>query len=327
MSDLLRFNWRAFDPAAGIKVGVGLVVMIVLTSATGETWLATGFAAMLAWLTNVPGSLKHRIGGMLAFGVGAIAMTLVSGLMGLDLWLNVLAIAVVGLLGTYALSWGTRAYMVGWVVICWAIYGPLLVESTSVENCVLAILAGTGVVVVLNLVPALFGTADATTTQATSTEPKKDFVIAFSVTVALVLGLTTYLGWTLLKSDPTLVTGGAFFIIGFDMRTTWVAGFARVIAILTGALLGLAIASLLGPGLLLDAIAIAAAGLSFAAMAIHPGAWMFFFMIFAAIGWHGLEGDRFELTVWERLSGESVGVLIAMAALAYLQWQRNRRQS
>ena len=38
----------------------------------------------------------------------------------------------------------------------------------------------------------------------------------------VLIALTTYLGWTLLKVDPTLVAGGAFFIIGFDTRTTWV---------------------------------------------------------------------------------------------------------
>ena len=60
-------------------------------------------------------------------------------------WPNVIAIAVIGTTGTLVATRGTRATMVGWTVIGWAIYFPLLVEATSVANCALAIVAGTGV--------------------------------------------------------------------------------------------------------------------------------------------------------------------------------------
>ena len=39
-----------------------------------------------------------------------------------------------------------------------------------------------------------------------------------------VLGLTTYYGWRELSVDPSLMTGGAFFVLGFDVYKTWVAG-------------------------------------------------------------------------------------------------------
>lgn len=327
MSELIRFKWQAFDPASGTKVAIGLIVMMVLTHLTGETWLATGLVAMFAWLTNVPGSLKNRISGMLVFAAGAVAITLVSGKMGLALWPNVIAVSVVGLLGTLALAWGTRAFMVGWVLICWAIYAPFLVDRTSVVNCVLAILVGTGVLIVLNAITAVTegDSAAAATAEGSSAEPGMDFVVSYSVTVALVLALTTYYGWVELKTDPTLMVGGAFFVIGFDANKTWVAGIGRVIGLVAGILLGLLIAKLLGPGLLLDVIMIAACGLSFATMAVHPGAWMFFFMIFVAIGWQGLEPEAFDLTLRERFYGEIAGVVAAMVAIVFLQWWQNRR--
>ena len=48
-------------------------------------------------------------------------------------------------------------------------------------------------------------------------------------------------------------------------------------------------------------------------------------MLLLAIGWHGMEVEKLDLTFWERVSGETVGVVIAMAAIAFLQWQQNRR--
>jgi hypothetical protein len=327
MSDLFRFKWQAFNPVSGTKIAIGLIVMMVLTKLTGETWLATGLVAMLAWLTNVPGSLKNRISGMLLFAVGAVAITVVSGQMELALWPNVIAVSVIGLLGTLALAWGTRAFMVGWVLICWAIYAPFLVDDTSVVNCVLAILAGTGVLVALNAMTADSEGDSATAPRAeeSSAKPGMDFVIPYSVTVALILALTTYYGWIHLKTDPTLIVGGAFFVIGFDRNKTWGAGIGRVIGLVAGISLGLLIAKLLGPGLMLDVIMIAACGLSFGTMAIHPGAWMFFFMIFVAIGWQGLEREAFDLALRERLYGEIAGVVTAMVAIVFLQWWQNRR--
>jgi hypothetical protein len=52
---------------------------------------------------------------------------------------------------------------------------------------------------------------------------------------------------------------------------------------------------------------------------------MFFFMIFVAIGWQGLEREAFELTLRERFYGEIAGVVTAMLAIVFLQWWQNRR--
>jgi hypothetical protein len=327
MNDLIRFNWRAFDPISGIKVTIGFIVIMALTKLTGETWTATGLVVLLAWLTNVPGPLKDRINGMLVFGAGAIIITVISGQMGLGLWPNIIAVSVVGVLGTLALARGTRAYMIGYALICWTIYAPFLVDSTSVTNCVVAILLGTGVLIALNVVAAVFegDSTEMSVTEKSSGGPGMDYIIAYSITLALVLALTTYLGRVLLKTDPTLIVGGAFFIIGFDAKKTWVAGIGRVIGVVAGTVLGLIISKLVGPGLLMYIIVIAAFFFSFATMAIHPGFFMFFFLLLLAIGWQDLETETLNLTFWERLSGETAGVLIAMTAIAVLQWWQKRR--
>ena len=87
-----------------------------------------------------------------------------------------------------------------------------------------------------------------------------------------------------------------------------------------GALTGLFLAGVLGPGIVLDSLMVIACGLKFVVIAVHPGAWMCFFMVFVAIGWLGLNLETIDLTVTERLYGETVGIMVAMLAIIFLQW-------
>ena len=160
MRELIQFNWQAFNPLAGIKVGVGLMIMLLLQTLTGESWLTTGLIAMFAWLTNIPGPIKHRVGGMLSFAAAAAIMTVMFGQIGLEIWPNVIAMLVIAVVGTLALALGMRTFMVGFSLICWAIYGPFMVATTSVENCLLAILVGTSVVAILNVIGENFSKSD-----------------------------------------------------------------------------------------------------------------------------------------------------------------------
>ena len=93
-----------------------------------------------------------------------------------------------------------------------------------------------------------------------------------------------------------------------------------MLGLIAGSLTGLFLASVLGYGIGLDALMVIACGLSFAAIAVHPGAWMYFFMVFVAIGWQGLDPEAFDLTVAERLYGETAGVMVAMLAIMFLQF-------
>jgi len=334
MRELIQFNWQAFNPLTGIKIGVGLIIMLLLQSLTGETWLTTGLIAMFAWLTNIPGPIKDRVGGMLSFAAAAAIMTVMFGQIGLEIWPNVIAMLIIAIVGTLALALGMRAFMVGFALICWAIYGPFMVATTSVENCLLAILVGTGVVAILNVIGENFSkndeaaeSTDAGEAESPSSGPDMGYIVAYAISVALVLALTTYYGWVELQTDPTMMAGGAFFVIGFDARKTWIAGVARLLGLIAGGLTGLFLASVLGSGIVLDALMVIACGLSFAAMAVHPGAWMYFFMVFVAIGWQGLDPEAFDLTVAERLYGETAGVVAAMVAIMFLQWWQKRRET
>ena len=327
MGDLFQLKWDAFDTASGIKAAVAAILILGLMAITGDNWIATGLVLLFAWLTNVPGSLKDRIAGLLAFAIGAIALTYLSGWLGLSLWPNTIAITIIGFFGTLLLALGTRAYMVGYVLICWAIYGPFLVASSSESNCVLAILVGTAAIILTTLIGAAFegGSQAVSDENIGAQEPDYASAIPYAVTVAIVLGLTTFLGWIWLETDPTMIVGGAFFIIGFDARKTWVAGIARVIGILVGIMLGAWASQHLPVGWARDAIVIAAFFLCFAAGGVHPALFMLFFMFIISLGWNSLDPETLNLTFWERFGGESIGVVIAMLAIGFLHWLQTRK--
>ena len=72
-------------------------------------------------------------------------------------------------------------------------------------------------------------------------------------------------------------------------------------------------------------VMVAACGLSFAAAGVHSSAWMFFFMVFVAMGWHGLDAETFNLTIREKFYGETMGVVTAMIGVVFLQWWQRTR--
>ena len=102
MHELLKLNWEAFNPRTGLNVLVSAFLVFGLMHLTGESWIATGMALLFAWFTNVPGSIRDRASGMVAFAIGAIVITIVSGSLGLGLWTNIFLLVVVGFIGTLA---------------------------------------------------------------------------------------------------------------------------------------------------------------------------------------------------------------------------------
>ena len=141
----------------------------------------------------------------------------------------------------------------------------------------------------------------------------------YAATVALVLGITTYLGWNLLSTDTLMIVGSAFFVIGFDEHKTWVTGIARALGVAAGMLLGLALAPLVTPGIMTTVVVLGAFFLCFAAEGIHPSAFMFFFTFIVTLGWASLDPAALALNINERLLGEGTGIVIALLAISLLQ--------
>jgi len=325
MKDLIKFNWQAFNFVSGTKFATGVVVLLVTQNLTGESWMTTGLIALFAWLANIPGPLKDRIGGMVGFALGAIICTLLVSLVGTELVPGIIALSVVGLLGTAAALWGARAGMVGWAVVMYMIYAPSFVAGIGLEHSLLAILIGVGVLFLLNVVDYVINPdTDSELKSAGDAGADSGYIAAYSLIIAIAFAVGTWMGQSM-KTDPTMIAATAFFVIGFDARKTFIGGIARLIGIALGLFLGTALLMQIGPGLFLSIILVLVCFLCFAASGVHPSLLMFFLTLFTAAGWQGMQPDVLDLTIKEKMLGETIGVVIAFISLALLQmWDKRR---
>jgi len=144
------------------------------------------------------------------------------------------------------------------------------------------------------------------------------YIAGYALVVAIALAVGTWIAQSA-QTDPSMVAAGAFFVIGFDLKKTFVGGIARLIGIFVGIVLATLLLSQVAPGPLFEIIMIVTAFLVFALAPVHPSFLMLFLTIFLASGWRGMEADVFELTIYEKVVGETIGVAIAMIALILLQ--------
>ncbi len=325
MSELFRINWAGFDAPTGLKVAIGLLVVLLLAALTNQPWMATGLVMLFGWITDLPGALKQRVVGITAFGLGALVLTFLFGVFGTGLRAVTLLTFFAGLLGSLLLAKGMRPYLIGYVVICWAIYGPAMIDGTSLSNVLIAIVVGTCVLV------ALIWAGERVFPSDRSQEPAEEklpftlqYVCIFSVTIAVVLGATTFAGYRHLAINPTVIAGAAFFVIGFDAHQSWIAGFGRLVGVVVGGFIGFYLASSIGAGLLLDSLTIAMAFLTFATMSMHSGALMFFLVMMGAVGWVQLEPELQNVIAAETFLGEALGIVVAMVTVVFLQWAQQQ---
>jgi hypothetical protein len=69
-----QFDWSAFNTVAGLKYTVAILITVLLTAFTDFSFINIMITAFLAWLTEVPGTTKYRVGGMAVFAVIGAAM-------------------------------------------------------------------------------------------------------------------------------------------------------------------------------------------------------------------------------------------------------------
>jgi len=329
LGGFFHLNWNAFDGAASTKYAVGVVAIYFLGGWLNFPWFTAGVCALLAWLTDVPGSRKDRVLGIVAFGVLGVLLTLLFHYVGGSLLTQLIAVFVVTCAGTMLIIRGARAYMVGWSAIYWFLLVTLFSDPEAGPSMVVAsMVAGTAVVIVLTLLGGLLSdrSTKAPAAPATDSEgPDKGFVVGYSLTLATAMAVGLLIGSVLLETDPTLVANAAFMVIGMNSRQTWVAGLERAV----GAILGIIVGFYLFQYATGDVVVFAlGAGLSFLCMAlmnVNPAAFIFFFLIYMSHGWVSQGLEQANIIANERIVAELVGVVLAGFAVSCLVWWAGRR--
>lgn len=330
---LFRFDWGAFDTAAGLKYAIGILVVWWLTEAYGFISFVAGVSTLLAWLTDIPGQRRDRILGMVAYALLGVPLTLLGIQLATSPWLLIAATFIVAFVGTMPLARGSRLFMVGWVLIFWFLLVPLFEATEDPSQIVVSFLVGAAAVILLTLLGALVerwlgrGNVSVLPNNDTGEQPALSFVVGYSFTVALTLAVTLFIGWRLLESDPTLVAQGAFFVIGPNSRQTWINGIERAIAVVLGIVVGLWAFQFVAEGTVAYVLIVALISfLTLALMNVNYGAFMFFFVVFMAFWWAESGLDKAYFLAGERIAAELLAIVIAGLAVFSLQWWSKRQQ-
>ena len=94
-----------------MKYVAGVAIMLALSAVVEFPWFAAGLSALLAWLTNLPGTYRVRILGVLSFiGLG-VALAVLAHLLQGPYWPWLVAMFLVAFGGTFGLIVNKKDYM------------------------------------------------------------------------------------------------------------------------------------------------------------------------------------------------------------------------
>ena len=145
---------------------LGLIVLVIvfgLSGLLGQAGKLAGFAALLTYMVEMPGSLRQRGGGMLVFAVFGFMQILLVALIGNSgLPLLILLFAV-----SFACSWmmgyGARAALVGFISNVWITIMPTMGVTNDLVASLIGFSAGSLLVIVASVIPPLLRGAEQTT--------------------------------------------------------------------------------------------------------------------------------------------------------------------
>ena len=321
---ILRFNWKAYDPVGGGKYLAGVVFVLILSMIfPGFPWFATFISGALAWLTTtVPGRRGGRILGALAFLVFAAALIGLAHILSGTHWPWFTALFVVAFFGTFAMIKGPRGFMTGWCLIIWFYVVPFIGASDAPGQLLICHLLGSGTVLGLIALPVLWEKkpADAGdgSDQAGTADPPPSlgFVLQHSTTVGLVMVLGLALGYSWLKTDPTMIINASIMVMFPCRKQTVTMAVDRMFGALLGVLLGFYLGVYVQSELLEPILWIIMSYGVVALMNVNAAAPVFFFTTITAAGWGLLDYDVGNTIANERIFAEFVGVALAGLGIA-----------
>ena len=326
--EILRFDWGEFDARAGWRYAFGVALVIVLSELVDFPWLGAGISALLVALINLPGPRRKRIRGILAYIVLGAGLVGLAHLLGGTYWPWLVAMLAVGFLGSLAMIWGPRGYMVGWCLIVWFYVAPLVGAIDDTLSVLGAHVLGSGVMLVLIV---LFSPKDVDgaaedalgEVSAATEEPPLSFVLGYALTVGLVLALGLALGDAWL-TDPTMILNASLMVLMPSPAKTWSVGIDRMLGAVLAVFIGFSLGQLAGGPILEVAIWLVSSFFVIAMLRVNAGAVIFFFLLPYAEGWGELGGEQGPQLANERLLAEPIGILLAGVGILILHGLHRR---
>jgi len=324
-----QVDWSAFNYVAGIKFAVGMLAVAILTRFTEFTFIVISIASLMAWLTDVPGTIRNRVLGMVGFALAAIGTLWLASIVHNNLIWFTLAMFVVTFIFTLPMALSLRGYMVGWVTILWFFSIAPMTTTGDIASMTWDVLIGVGIVVAITLIwPSgigPYGHAQAPDSPDGGGIDDRAFVLVYALTVALVMAFAIFVGLQLFTVGAVWIVNGAFMVLGPSTRQSWIHAVERATVVIVGVLAGLLLIRLIDSVVILTVIWAVSAFLAIAALnAGYPVA-IGSYTAGMTMTWAVQGLDVGSLNASERIYAEALAIGLAIAATVFLNWWSSRR--
>ena len=319
------FYWQNFSLSYGVKFIIGVIILLIVSKFVEFPWFVVGISSLLAWIIDIMGTGRNRVGVILAYVVIGSVLTWFSNMLGEEYWPWLTFLFVVSFVGTLLLRYGSHLFMLGWSTIYWFLLMPTLYTLGSHQELMLSHLLGSGVVFGLVIIHALWSSRRKKDSQDVEEEQIEQLVpwkvtIPYALVVSLTVVACLLIGDHLLTSDKTMIANSTFMIIGFSMVNTWKAGLERMIAALIAIVGGFYLGVLIQSESFSLIFFLIMSFFVAACLKVNNGAVVFCFIIPMAYGWGIMEYETGNAIANERIMAEFAGIAMAGVAITLLDY-------
>ncbi len=323
-------DFRTVDRSRLDYALVGAIILVIvfgLSKQLGQAGLVAGFAALLTYIAESPGSRRQRAGGMLAFAIFCFIQILLVALVGNSgLPLLILLFAV-----SFACSWmmgyGIHIAKVAFLCNIWITILPGMGVTNDLAASLFGFVAGSMLVIVASIIPPLLRGIDQNTIGQDDDlvyEPRGyniSTLFGYSLVRAGAITLGGYIGQQYLEINQFWIAMTVVLIMPPIMDTTLVRGIYRAVGTVLGAIVGFLLVWLFAdnPIILLIVEMIALFLYVYTGKGYVYAVLVFFSSVFIVIqlGLTGVEMANFGGN--ERIIATVVGIVIAFVTIFILQ--------
>lgn len=322
---LLQSSDNIFRLRMGLKMAIVVFMVLGMTARMEQAGIIGGFAALLAGLADLPGSLRQRAFGLTVFViVGLIPITLAS-LIGPNPPALLAFLFIMSAGFTWSARYGDRLAHVGWVLSTWLTLVLGFKVWDSITFNFVGYASGSLMVVFAAIVPPILRGAD-----PASAADRSPLVLPRTIRLAELLSmvlirasaitLAAFIGQRYFQFNAFWVALTTVLMMPPEVKIHWNRSLNRAIGTVLGAIAGFGLVSLKGSNeLMLQAVEIIMAFMLIVTIRRKPyGLFVFFLSIFiiTQLGLQGIEVAR--AGGMERVVATLIGIGIAIVNNAIL---------
>ena len=323
-------DFRTVDRSRLDYALVGAIILVIvfgLSKQLGQAGLVAGFAALLTYIAESPGSLRQRAGGMLAFAIFCFIQILLFALVGNSGLPLLILLFAVSFVCSWMMGYGIHIAKVAFLCNIWITILPGMGVTNDLAASLFGFVAGSMLVIVASIIPPLLRGIDQNTIGQDDDlvyEPRGyniSTLFGYSLVRAGAITLGGYIGQQYLEINQFWIAMTVVLIMPPIMDTTLVRGIYRAVGTVLGVIVGFLLVWLFAdnPIILLIVEMIALFLYVYTGKGYVYAVLVFFSSVFIVIqlGLTGVEMANFGGN--ERIIATVVGIVIAFVTLLILQ--------